>query len=173
MSETLKQETPKMIISNGKADYHQVVIPILEWRSDPLNFHRILASSVKMPGTTLFEIDIREDRDDRGWLYGAFIPDEIEKTDVFSNAKVRWLKAQAEFMLREFLIKHEGDEILERMEKDRNRWRSVAEQLYNVAKERRSFKKSCGHDFDCVCNSDAEKAALAAFDSLRKEATGE
>lgn len=85
--------------------------PTLEWKVDPTNSQRLLASSRKTPGITLFEIEICDDRDDRGRLNGAFVPDEIEQTDALSRAKIPWLKAQAAYLMRDFLMKHESDEL--------------------------------------------------------------
>jgi hypothetical protein len=82
------------------------LLPRLIWAPHPENPRSMLATSRAMPGVTLFVIELCDDRDDRGIMMGAFVPDELEHTLVFSRAKIPWLKGQAEMLLHNFLEAH-------------------------------------------------------------------
>lgn len=59
---------------------------LIEWHKNPENPRVFFGCSRLIPGTTIYIIELCEDRDDRGNMSGAFISDEMEKGD-FSSAR--------------------------------------------------------------------------------------
>ncbi len=69
----------------------------------------LLGQSRQMPGVTIFMIELCEHRDDRGYMGGAFIPDEQEHTGLYGNALIPWLKWNAEMLFDDFLRAHSSN----------------------------------------------------------------
>lgn len=74
----------------------------LEWRPHPERPNTLQGYRPSQPGTTLFRIEIREDKPHRGRLLGAFIPDAHERSDDTTGLVV-WLKFSAEIYMRDWV----------------------------------------------------------------------
>lgn len=73
----------------------------IEW-SEPNEERRIRGWLRGHPDTTLFIIQLTEGRDDRGTMWGAFVPDRDDGADHLKNALLSFLKISAGIYMREF-----------------------------------------------------------------------